>query len=153
VATGICAALLLLAAPLALPSGSRGDSLRVFVAQDRFARDEARIVNLHQDIAKAYDARQLTADKAAERLEIEVLGPWEQAMQPILDIPPIRPATSQAARQRELLQSYVRERKTAYELTIVTLRHPGAEAAANSTAAWQRVDALIKRLQAESGSP
>jgi rhomboid protease GluP len=88
VATGICAALLLLAAPLALPSGSRGDSLRVFVAQDRFARDEARIVNLHQDIAKAYDARQLTADKAAERLEIEVLGPWEQAMQPILDIRP-----------------------------------------------------------------
>jgi len=153
VAVGICAALLVLAAPLALPNGSRAGPLRIQVAEDRFGQDEARLVNVHQDIANAYDAKQLSAEKTAERLEIEVLDPWEKAMQTILDIPPITPASSPAARRRELLQTYVLERKSAYELTIQALRHPDVAAESKNTAAWQRVEGLVKQLQAESGSP
>ena len=86
------------------------------------------------------------------RLEIEVLGPWENAMQTIMDIPVITPADSRAARQRELLRTYVQERKSAFELSIRVLRHPGGDAQEKSTAAWQRVDGLIKQLHALSDS-
>ena len=153
VAAGIGAALLLFAAPLVLPNGSRSGYLRVLVAQDQFARAESKLVDLHQDIARAYEAKQLSGAKAAERLEIEVLEPWKIAMQPIMDIPPNAPAGSPAAKQRELMRTYVVERKSAYELTINSLRHPGADAEAKTTAAWERVEGLIKELQAVSGSP
>jgi rhomboid protease GluP len=153
VATGICAALLLLAAPLAMPNGPRGGLLRVQLAQIRFADHETKLVNAYQDIAHAYEAKQLSGEKAAERLEIEVLGPWEKAMQPIMDIPPITVATSPAAKQRELLRNYVSERKVAMEFSIETLRHPDGDAQAKSTAAWNRVNVLIEQLQEESGSP
>jgi rhomboid protease GluP len=152
VAIGICAALCLLAAPLALPGGPRGGALRVQVALDRFAPDESKLVDLFQEIAGAYDAKQLSADKAAERIEIEVLGPWENAMQPVLDIPPITPVSSRGARQRELLRTYVVERKSAFELTIQTLRHPGSDADEKRAAAWKRVNDLIHQLEALPGS-
>ncbi len=152
VAAGVCAVLLLLAAPLTRPHGARGVSLRVQAAVDHFAGDEAKLVNLQQDIVSAYEAKQLSAAKAADRLEIEVLGPWENAMQTIMDIPVITPADSRAARQRELLRTYVQERKSAFELSIRVLRHPGGDAQEKSTAAWQRVDGLIKQLHALSDS-
>ena len=150
VATGICAALSLLAAPLAMPNASRGGLLRVLAVQNRFAMDESKLVDLHQSIASAYGAKQLSADKAAERLEIEVLGPWENAMQPIMDIPPITPASSSGAKQRELLRNYVVARRDAFELSIKFLRHPDRDAEEKSTAAWERVGVLVQQLQTQT---
>jgi rhomboid protease GluP len=148
VTLGICAALFALAAPLALPNGSRGDSLRVTVAQDRFAEDEDRLVQLQKQILGAHKADQLSASETAARLEREVLQPWRQAMQTLLEIPPISQRDSPAARRRDLLRDYALARERALALTVDELRNPDERTDAKGVAAWHQVKELIDQIQA-----
>ena len=147
VTVGICIALFLFAAPLVLPNGSKGAPLRAAIAQDRFAQDEEKLVNRQQEILQAFAAKHLNSERAAERLENEVLGPWTGAMKALTEIPPIVPASSVAAQRLELLRAYVVARQGAMKLTIESLRHPDSDAEARSTAAWQRVNDLIEQVK------
>jgi hypothetical protein len=148
VALGICAALFTLAAPLALPNGARGASLRVAVAQDRFADDESRLAGLQEEILKAHNAGQLSAGEAAARLESEVLLPWRQAMRTLLEPAPVARRDSPAARRRDLLREYVLTRERALALTVDELRRPDEATDAGAVAAWHRVEQLIEQIKA-----
>jgi rhomboid protease GluP len=146
VAAGICTALLALAAPLALPGSVRNSTLRVAAMQERFAGYESRLVDLEVQIIHDQEARRLSGAEAATRMEREVLVPWREAMQPVLQMPPVEPADSTTAKQLALMQSYVKARERATALSIEHFREPDVTKEARAVDAWNQVSSLVRQL-------
>jgi rhomboid protease GluP len=143
----VCAALALLAMPLWRPGGDRHTDIVAARLIHEFAPDEERLVNLSVEIFKAVGANKLTPSRAAERLQREVIEPWQAISRPLLALKPGVGGTLKISRLAAL-QRYLVERERALRMAVSLLTGSDEFTEQQLEQQWQRVAQLIKQLQA-----
>lgn len=147
-ALAVLVPLALLARPLLDPTSDRSVELRFTQTVERFAAEEARLIDRQEQLLNVQPNVRVNRLELAKSLRNEVLLPWRAAARPVLELPAVADADSRHARLQAAFVKYVKARDRALDLRVQSLDTGDAAITDLALAQEARVGELVKEIGA-----
>jgi rhomboid protease GluP len=147
-ALAVLVPLALMARPLLDTSSNRSVELRFTQTVERFAAEEARLIDRQEQLLNVRPNVRVNRLELAKALRNEVLLPWREAARPILELPSVEDADSRVARLQAAFVKYVKARDRALDLRVQSLDTGDAAIGDLAMAQESRVGELVKEIGA-----